>query len=183
MGAGLGVLVASQHPEVVKQLILWMPTGLPGKGEVSFARRLCSMFPLLHRFMYRNYESARASIRGWIALHGFVDPARIPEEVLDVYTTCAQQYGAEHAIRNLYSGRLNIDIEERLATLSQPVTFLWPDPPPDGKASRPARLQSLAKGSRLVQAPRLSRLAAVENPAELASLLANELSPGPKVIT
>src|ERR1700733_58219 len=32
LGGGLSVLVASQHPEVVRQLILWMPIGLTEKG-------------------------------------------------------------------------------------------------------------------------------------------------------
>jgi len=184
LGAGLSVLVASQHPEVVKQLILWMPTGLTEKGvrEVSIGRRVASISPLIHRFMYRNYESSRVAVRGWLAVHGFANPSRITEEALDVYATCAQQYGAEHAIRNLYSGRLNIDLAGRLGSLSQPVTFLWPDPSAAGKPDLPARLQALARGSRLVLCPALSQLAAIESPVELGGLLASELAPGPKVV-
>ena len=184
LGAGLSVLLASQHPEVVKQLFLWMPTGLTelGMREVSFGRRAASMAPLVHRFMYRNYESSRAAVRGWLAMHGFADAARITDETVDVYATCAQQYGAEHAIRNLYAGRLNVDLEERLPMLSQPVTLLWPEPPAESPSELPARLQGLARGSRLLLVPRLSQLAAVEGPAEIAALLAEELDPGPKLV-
>jgi len=184
LGAGLAVLLASQHPEVVKQLILWMPTGLTelGAREVSMSRRLASMAPLVHRFIYRNYESNRSAIRAWLALHGFADPARMTDETLDVYATCAQQSGAEHAIRNLYAGRLNVHLEERLPMLSQPVTMLWPEHGLDAPAELPGRLQAMARGSRLRQSGRLSRLAAVESPAEIAALLVEELDPGPKVL-
>jgi pimeloyl-ACP methyl ester carboxylesterase len=184
LGGGLSVQLASQHPEVVKQLLLWMPTGLTELGvrEVSMGRRLASRAPVAHRFMYRNYESSRAAVRGWMATHGFVDASRITEEALDVYATCAQQYGAEHAIRNLYAGRLNVDLEERLPSLSQPVTLLWPEQTGEGQAELPARLQGLARGSRLRMAPRLSQLAAVEGAAEIAALLGEELDPGPKVV-
>ena len=184
LGAGLGVLLASQHPEVVKRLILWMPTGLTelGTRQVSLSRRAATMTPLLHRFLYRNYESSRAAIRVWLSAHGFADPARISEEALEVYATCAQQWGAEHAIRNLYAGRLNIALEERLPTLTQQVTLLWPDQCPDVPAELPTRLQSLAKGSRLRTASRLSQLAAIESPEEIAILLAEELDPALKVL-
>jgi len=184
LGAGLSVLLASQHPEVVKQLVLWMPTGLTelGAPEASIGRRLASMAPAAHRFLYRNYESSRPAVRAWLAMHGFADASRITEETVDVYATCAQQYGAEHAIRNLYVGRLNVDLEGRLPLVSQPVTLLWPDQTAAGHLELPARLQGLARGSRLRFAPRFSQLAAVEGPAEIAALLAEELDPWPKVV-
>jgi pimeloyl-ACP methyl ester carboxylesterase len=99
-----------------------------------------------------------------------------------VYASCAQQYGAEHAIRNLHAGRLNVDMEERLPMLSQPVTLLWPEQSSEAPLELPARLQGLARGSRLLLVPRLSQLAAVEGAAEITALLAEELDPGPKVL-
>jgi pimeloyl-ACP methyl ester carboxylesterase len=182
LGAGLSVLLASQHPEVVRQLLLWMPTGLTELGalRVPLGRRVASMTPVTHRFFYRNYESSRAAVRGWLAVRGFVDPARISDEALEVYATCARQYGAEHAIRNWYAGRLDVDIEARLAGLSQPVTFLWPEQ--TGEPELPERLQRMTPGSRLRTGPRLGLLAAVEGPSDVVSLLAEELDPGPKVV-
>lgn len=185
LGGGLSVLLASQHPEVVRQLLLWMPTGLTELGvrAVSISRRFASMAPVMHRFMYRNYESNRPAVRAWLAMHGFADASRITDETLDVYTTCAQQYGAEHAIRNLYAGRLNVELEERLRMVTQPVTFLWPGGSGEAHSELPGRLQGIARGSRLVLASsRLSQLAATESPAEMAALLAEELAPGPKLV-
>ncbi|MGA3170483.1 MAG: alpha/beta fold hydrolase [Chthoniobacteraceae bacterium] len=180
LGAGLSVLLASQHPEMVRQLLLWMPAPATesGRAKVPLGRRLVSMAPLVHRFVYRNYESSRAAVKGWIAAHGFADASRVTDETVDVYATCAQQYGAEHAIRNLHAGRLNVNLEERLPMLSQPVTLLWPE----GQGEQPVRLHALAPGSRLATVPRLSQLAAIEGAAEIASLLAEELQPGLKVV-
>jgi len=184
LGAGLSVLLASQHPEMVRQLLLWMPTGLTESDsrEVSLGRRAATLAPVIHRFIYRNYESSRPAVRGWLAMHGFADPSRITDETLEVYTTCAQQYGAEHAIRNLYAGRLNVDLEARLPMVSQPVTLLWPEVPGEGQGDIASRLQSLTRGSRLLRGPRLGQLAAIEGPAEITALLADELDPGPKLV-
>ncbi len=181
LGAGLSVLLATQHPEMVSRLLLWMPAGLkePGRREVFGGKRLAALAPLVHRFMYRNYQSSRKAVRAWLAAHGFADGSRITDETIDVYTTCAQQCGAEHAIRNFHAGRLNVDLEQRLPMLSQPVTFLWPEAL---SSELPGRLQGLTRGSRLRQAPRLAKLAAIEGPGEMAALLAEEVEPGPKVV-
>jgi pimeloyl-ACP methyl ester carboxylesterase len=184
LGAGLAVLLANQHPELVSHLLLWMPTGLTEHGvqRIPMSRRFTSATPLLHRFIYRNYESSRGAIRVWLATQGFADAARISAETLDVYATCAQQSGAEHALRNLYAGRLNVDIEQRLAALAQPVTMLWPELLPDHPSEIPGRLQALARASRLRFAGPFSRLAAIEGPAEIATLLTEELDPRPRVV-
>jgi pimeloyl-ACP methyl ester carboxylesterase len=184
LGGGFSVLLASQHPEVVRQLVLWMPTGLTelGARPASMTRRLASMSPLVHRFIYRNYESSRAAVRGWLTINGFAEGSRITDETVEVYATCAQQSGAEYAIRNLYMGRLNVALEERLPMVSQPVTFLWPEFSVENPSELPGRLQALARGSRMRMTGRLAQLAAVEAPAELATLLSEELDPGLKVV-
>jgi len=180
LGAGLAVLLATQHPEVVRQLVLWMPAGFGqgGSRAVPLGKRLASLSPLIHRFFYRNYESSRAAVQAWLAAYGFRDPAKIPDETADVYATCAQQYGAEHAIRNYYAGRLDVDLDQRFPMLSQPVSILWPEQP----QGFPARLQALAPGVRLIAGPRLSQLAALEGPSEIAAMLEEELDPGPRLV-
>jgi hypothetical protein len=115
-------------------------------------------------------------------MHAFADGSRITDETVEVYATCAQQSGAEYAIRNLLMGRLNVAIEERLPMVSQPVTILWPESAGENASELPGRLQALARGSRMRLAGRLSQLAAVEAPGEIASLLCEELDPGLKVV-
>ena len=184
LGAGFSVLLASQHPELVKRLLLWMPTGLTETGapRPSLGTRLASSLPVLHRFLYRNYESTRMAMRAWLTEFGFADPSRITDEMVDVYTNCAQQYGAEHAVRNLYAGRLNIDLEARLRTLSQPVTLLWTDSSPTSPPEMGMRLQALVPGAELFSLTKLSQLGAVEGAAEMTAVLREELEPGPKLV-
>jgi hypothetical protein len=79
-------------------------------------------------------------------------------------------------------GRLNVALEERLPMVSQPVTILWPELSAENPSELPGRLQALARGSRMRLTGRLSQLAAVEAPAEIATLLSEELDPGPKVV-
>ena len=66
--------------------------------------------------------------------------------------------------------------------VSQPVTFLWPEFSVENPSELPGRLQALARGSRMRMTGRLAQLAAVEAPAELATLLSEELDPGLKVV-
>ena len=180
-GASLSVLLASQHPEAVKKLCLWMPGGLVDLGKVSMGKRLASTVPLVHRFVYRNHESSRTAVRGWMAAHGFADASRITDETVEVYATCAQQYGAEHAIRNLYAGRLNVDLEQRLPMVTQPVTLLWPEQSGQkGGSELPARLQSLVAGCRLVQAHSLSATGCDRGARRDRRIAGRGVGPGPE---
>jgi pimeloyl-ACP methyl ester carboxylesterase len=107
---------------------------------------------------------------------GFADPSRISEEMVDVFTTCAQQYGAEHAILNFQAGRFSLSMEERLASLTQPVALLWGErcafPPLDWAY----RLQPLAKQATLHIIPDAGALANLEASADVSEILGGLLS-------
>ena len=47
--------------------------------------------------------------------------------MVTILSTCAQQYGAEHAILGFLRGRMAFDIERRLHDVPAPVHILWPD--------------------------------------------------------
>ena len=180
LGGGLSVLLASQHPEVVKQLLLWMPTGLTelGMREVSIGRRIASMAPMVHRFMYRNYESSRAAVRGWLVVHGFADASRITEE------TRRCLYNLRPAIRGgtrdpepvrrtpeRGSGGASADVFAAGDTIMAGAVR--------GSAGRTAcAIARAGAGQSSGAGARLSQLAAVEEPSEIASLLADELDTG-----
>lgn len=176
LGAGFCVLLASQHPELVERLILLMPTGLTefGKSQVSISARMVSRLPLLNRFLYRNYQSTKTAVRSWLTRYGFSKPEAVTDEIVEVFTTCAQQNGAEHSILNLYAGRLSFDLESRIKTLTQPLTLLWSD-----SAVAPMewayRFQGLLKNSNLVILQNVGTLAALEDPAAVAEVLREQL--------
>lgn len=177
LGAGFCVLLASQHPELVKRLVLLMPTGLAefGQKHGTLGTRLVCAVPVLQRFLYRNYQSTRSAVRQALTMLSAGDGADLPEEVTEVYATCAQQYGAEHAIRNLDSGRLAFDLEGRLCSLTQPVGLLWGDAAPAQPLATAEHLLGRLSGATISPLPGAGRLAAIESPGAVAAALREQL--------
>jgi len=173
LGAGFCAYLASQHPELVSRLILFMPTGQNdfGRQPLSSGTRLLSRIPLLNQFAYRNYQSTKTAMRLALAQSCFCDPARLTDETVDVFSTCAQQYGAEHAIFNLFSGRFNFDLESRIKTISQPVSFLWSEQPALPPLDTATQFQKLLTGSSLGILKNTGTLAAIEDPAQMSAVL------------
>ncbi len=177
LGAGFCVYLASQHPELVSRLILYMPAGradFGGQG-VSLAARLASRAPLLNRFLYRNYYATKPAIRSWLADRAFVRPDLVTDEMVDVLTTCAQQYGAEHSILNFQGGRVGFDLEQRIKMLSQPVTLLWGDQSVFPRLESAYRLQPSIPNCTLRIIENAGSLAALESPSELVEILQTQL--------
>lgn len=184
LGAGFCALLATQHPDLIARLLLLMPTGLRELGHnrlpagISFASRI----PGFNGFLYRNYLARRTSVRGWLANHGFADPSRLTEEIVDVYTTCAQQAGADHAILHFLSGSFHFDLEARLPLIPHPTTLLW-----GGRAAYPPvawapRFQELIPHCNLRILDEAGLLAPLEQPDALAALIAEELDGALRVV-
>ena len=183
LGAGFCVYLASQHPDLVARLILHMPTGTRefGFGRLRRSTRIAAHLESLQRFLYRNYQSTRDAVRNWLAA-GFVDAARLSEEVVEVFTTCAQQSGAEYAIRNLHAGRLNFDLESRMGLVKAPVTLLWGSEPGQPPLEFGERLQGASPHCNLVVIPRVGAMAPLEDPAAIAAALSEQLDPTLRVV-
>ena len=75
------------------------------------------------------------------------------------------------------SRRFDLDLERRLAELSQPVTLVWGENAVNPPLELGYRLQPLAKQCSLVVLPNLGLLAALESPMHVAEALAKELDP------
>jgi pimeloyl-ACP methyl ester carboxylesterase len=178
LGAGFCVYLASQHPELVSRLVLSMPTGWNdfGRHRLPFGLKLVSKAPLLNRFIYSNYQSTQSAIATWLARYAFADANAVTEEMVDVVAKCAQQYGAEHAILNFYSGRLNFDLESRIRAVTQPVTLLWGEKAPFPPLDWAYRLQPLIKRCNLAVIPSAGILPALEAPEGMIQALECELT-------
>jgi len=183
LGAGFCVYLASQHPDLAARLLLYMPTGSREFGSRRLRRstRVAAHVEALQRFLYHNYQSTREALRNWLAA-GFVDSSRLTDEAVEVFTTCAQQSGAEYAIRNLHSGRLDFDLEARLTSLKTPVTFLWGSEPGQPPLEFGERLQQTLAHSNLAVLPRLGAFAALEDPAAMVAALNEQLDPTLRVV-
>jgi len=163
--AGISLLLAARHPELVSRLVVFLPTGLKESGKWRAMGMLAlSGIPGVSRFVYRNYLARAPFIRSWLTRFALVDPASLTDEMVEILATCAQQYGAEHAILGFLRGRLAFDIERRLRDVAVPVHILWPDratgfPTGGGEAIR-ARIPRAS----LEELSGCGILAALENP-------------------
>jgi pimeloyl-ACP methyl ester carboxylesterase len=154
-----------------------MPTGLVefGRQRLPNRYRWISKTPLTNHLFYRRYLSTRVQVRGWLKNFGFADPLRINEEVVDVLTNCAQQFGAERVILQWLSRRFNFDLEERLAGLSQPVTLIWGDKAVYPPLEWAYRLQPIPRQCSLVVLQNTGLLAPLETPEQMVDVLTREL--------
>ena len=123
---GFCALLAGEHPDLVSQLILHMPngTGDIGRQRLTFFSKLLYRTPLLARFLYRNHLSLRSAVAHWLEHAAFEHRTLLTDEMIDVFTTCAQQSGAEHAAIAWMSGKLGFDLAAALPGVSRPVAFL-----------------------------------------------------------
>lgn len=183
LGAGFCVYLASQHPELISRLVLYMPTGGRefGFGRLRRSTRWAARMESLHRFLYRNYQSTQEAVRNWLAA-GFADSNRLTDEAVEVFTTCAQQSGAEFAIRNLHAGRLDFDLDARMASIKTPVTLLWGSEPGEPSLESGERLQKILPLCNLAVIPRVGAFAALEDPAAMTAALNEQLDPTLRVV-
>ena len=177
LGAGFAVYLAGTNPDLVSKLILLMPTGLTefGRAHIAFTTRMVSSIPVLNRFMYRNYQATRNSVRSWLMNYGFAEGARVTDEIVDVFTTCAQQYGAENSILSYYSGRSSFDLTSKIKSVTQPLTLLWSEGAGFPPLEWGSRLQALVPSSKLKVIESAGLLAALESPAQVSELIRAEL--------
>ncbi|HVE15241.1 MAG TPA: alpha/beta hydrolase [Chthoniobacterales bacterium] len=176
-GASLAVKLAVQHPDLVRRLILYAPLGLDAAmRRMPLGLSTLSRLPAMNSFVYRNYFARRPFIRGWLARFGFGDPSLITDEIVDVLTSFAGQYGAEHALRAFLRGRLLYDVKSQLGRLLQPVCVLWPDLPDRFPPTQAERLSRFIPNCHNVLAGRTGALGGLEAPEMLHRLIDEELA-------
>lgn len=177
LGAGFCVYLASQHPELLSRLILHMPTAQRdlGRSRVPWRTRLASRLPVWNRLAYRRRFATHAAVRSWLEGQVFVEPGLVTDEMVEVFTTCGRQYGAEYSIYNLFAGRLGFDLEARMKMLALPVTLLWGDQAMFPQLEWAYRLQPAVRNCTLLILDKAGPLAALEEPARILEVLRAQL--------
>lgn len=175
-GAAIALKLAVQHPELVQRLILFAPVGLDANvRRIPLGMATLSRLPVLNRFVYRNYFARRPFLRGWVNRFGFADGSRAGDDIIDVLTSFASQYGAEHAMLAFLRGRLLYDVKSQLPRVTQKVSVLWPDRPDHFPSDLARRFERDLRICRIVPAGRIGMLGALEAPQTLRELIDTEL--------
>lgn len=138
LGAGLAALMMTSNPELASRLILWMPTG---EAETSLRLDVGTRVPTLKQFLYRNHLARRTSIRRRLSARAGILPEAAPNEAVNIYALCAQQFQAECSIYRLLQRHLDLDLPAAIRALQVSVTLLWPERAP-ASALEAARLLS-----------------------------------------
>ena len=177
LSAGFAVHLAAQHPELVSRLILHMPTGTAelGRHTPTFLSRALYRSPLLARFIYRNHLSTKSSMALWLRKFAFLQSELVTDEMIDVFTTCAQQPSAEHAALSWLGGTMNFDLEARLGSLPQPVALLWGEEPTPTAEAPALCLQKTLPTSTVTVISGAGIMAALEAPVEMISAIEEQL--------
>lgn len=129
VSAKLALLVASQHPEFPRKIILWQPIGVRQMLRGKAARQALGItrLPWLRSLAWKSYLSSPEFLRRWISQIGFEDRDAADEEVTGVLATCAGLYRAENAIWAFLQGSFGQDLSPRLRDILCPVSILWPE--------------------------------------------------------
>lgn len=129
VGAALALLLASQHPELPRRVIVWLPLGVARPLRRRLARRMLGLggVPFLRSFVWRNTMGKPSFMRSWLDHLAWEGPGGVDDETVEMLSICAALYGAEHAIWAFLKGRLAVDMRERLANVAAPVSMLWPE--------------------------------------------------------
>ncbi len=181
--AGMALRLAATHPETLSRLILLLPTGLKESGTWrAMGMQALSGMPGINRFVYRNYLARTSFIRGWLSKFAFAEPTAVTDEMVTILSTCAQQYGAEHAILAFLRGRLAFDIEARLAQISAPVHILWPERAYGFTVETGRALAGRIPGASFETIPAAGVLAALEVPQSIGSAIERLLPTEPRLL-
>jgi pimeloyl-ACP methyl ester carboxylesterase len=158
-------------------LVLVMPVGTAAerKGQ-RFARgQWIAALPFAGRPYYYRFLATRTRIRLWLATACFADPDKIDDEIVEVISTCARQFGADRAALYWLRGKLNIDLERHLAEVPHPVTLIWADEARGFSPEVGYRLQKIPNQCNIAAIEKAGLFPALESPKELVELLNREL--------
>ena len=109
LGGEYAAAVALEAPVLVRRLVLLNPTGLSNdrRGPSALGRiavQLAGSVGLFELFFYR--LTKRSTLRRFYERQVFLDPARIPDELVDYAHTTTHAKGAHHAPRRFVDGTL-----------------------------------------------------------------------------
>lgn len=172
VSANLSLILSVRHPELVSRMILFLPSDLRDSQKCRTMGLIGkSPIPGVSRFIYRRHLAQPAFIRSWLESSGFSNPEKISAETLSVLVTCAQQYGAEHAIFNFFKKRHGFDASSYLERVPAPVHILWPSKAAGFHPSDAVNLCRNIQRASMEILPEASAFAPMESPEDIEKVV------------
>jgi len=127
MASGLScnyaVAVAHRRPELCVRLVLLAPTPLYKRQHVSALRRYSLVNPFLSFVLYA-LLTERWPLRSLLAKQRGIARAQVTRAERDYVYAASHQRGGHYAACAYLAGRLDLDVEQQLATLNQPALII-----------------------------------------------------------
>lgn len=177
VGAKLALLLASQHPEFFRRLILWQPLGVRQALRGASARSAIGLarLPWLRSLAWAAQLSNPGFLKNWLAKVGFEEEGAEDDDAVRVISTCASLYQAQNAIWGFLKGGYSDDLSNRLAAISCAVTIFWPERSTRNPVIEAEKLAREIPGAALHTIPAAGLLAPLRHPAYFRELIEESL--------
>ncbi|BCL82851.1 alpha/beta hydrolase [Ktedonobacteria bacterium brp13] len=194
MASGLScnyaVAVAHRRPELCVRLVLLSPTPLYKRQHVSALRRYSLANPFLSFVLY-TLLTERWPLRSLLAKQRGIARAQVTRAERDYVYAASHQRGGHYAACAYLAGRLDLDVEQQLATLSQPTLIIWgeqsvqPLPPewPTSAATGSRRATVTANATQVMTLPETGSHLQEERPTKVVDRVLSWHTPDASIIT
>jgi pimeloyl-ACP methyl ester carboxylesterase len=177
--AGITIRLATQRPELFRQLILVCPSGYSDFGG-AYSQGLAAQaasIPGLDRVIYSLGAANELAVRNFLQEFLFAERSRLTDEIVAAYLASAQQNNAEYAALSTLRGDQCFDLALYIDQLKVPTVFLWGEKSRFGSVTLGRRLQSLNSGAidTFYEIPYTGVLPHLENPAVVIGLVRSHL--------
>lgn len=144
--AGLVVWLATEKPDLFRNLVLMCPTGLSDFGQPfnGMVFQFIGSLPIFNYLLYSQAIASPISIRGFLENVLFARKNRVTEEMVEAYFASAHQPYAEYAAYSFLKGYSSFDLAEFLPKLNTPTAILWGEKANFAPADRGERLAALS---------------------------------------
>lgn len=128
LGGAFAIRAAARANDRVAALVTICPTGLGvlDKEPAPAQRAISSIFrsPLAGEAAFNGLAS-KASIKFFLRVQSYADPASITPEILDHYYAVTHQRNARFVPAQFVGGALNIDVARDLPFVEAPILVVW----------------------------------------------------------
>lgn len=178
--AAITLRLATQRPELFRQLILVCPSGYSDFGG-AYSQGLAAQIaglPGLDRVVYSLGAANELAVRNFLQEFLFAERSRLTDEIVAAYLASAQQNNAEYAALSTLRGDQCFDLSLYIEQLKTPTVFLWGAKSRFGSVTLGRRLQNLNPEviNTFYEIPNTGVLPHLENPAVVIGLVRSHLT-------